>query len=48
MPQDGRNAIHVAAEKGRVELLRFLVSRGVDLNGQNVVGRGVDLVWCLS
>ena len=39
-PQDGGTALMAAAQKGRLEVVRFLVDKGADVNARNGVPAG--------
>lgn len=36
-PQDGRNALHFAAQEGHAEVCKFLAAQGCDVNMQDTV-----------
>ena len=40
--QDGCTALHHAATKGHIEVMRLLLERGADINSQNKVS---DMIW---
>ena len=46
-PQNGYNALMVAARCGKLDCLEYLIAKGASLNAQDSVRRGPAAMWQL-